>query len=113
MSSSSSTPAPASGDSASAVVKKVYDEAIKRNCSAIPPMLTENFRKQAGTTKDEMDALCDVFSESGKITSVDVKDEPISGDSGKVKVTQNFKDGKKVEKEENVKKENGKWMLDS
>lgn len=104
-------PAP-SGDSAASVVKKVYEEAIKRNCAAIPPLLTEVLRKETGT-KDEIEAMCDVFSDSGKITSVDVKDEPISGDSGKVKVTQNYKDGTKKEKEENVKKENGKWLLDN
>lgn len=99
--------------SPSSVVKDIYDNAMKRNCSAIPPMLTEDFRKAVGTSKDELEALCDSFTDSGKITAFEVKSENITGDSAKVKVALTYKDGKKEDKDENVKKSNGKWLMDS
>jgi hypothetical protein len=104
--------APASSG-ASAVVKDIYENAIKRNCSAIPPLLTEDFSKSAGTSKDELDALCDVFSDSGKITAVEIKSETVTGDSAAVKVILTRKDGKKEDKEETVTKSGDKWLMDS
>jgi hypothetical protein len=108
-----STPTTATAGEASAVVKDIYDNAMKRNCSAIPPMLTEDFKKAVGTGKDELDALCDSITDSGKLTSFEIKGETLTNDSGKVKVALTYKDGKKEEKEENVKKSNGKWLMDS
>lgn len=98
---------------ASAVVKQIYDDALKGNCSAIPPQLTEDFRKAVGTTKDELEALCDTFTDSKKIASVFVKDEEISGDTGKVKVALTHRDGRIEEKDERVKKVDGRWVMDS
>jgi hypothetical protein len=100
-------------DSASAVVKEIYDYAIKRNCAAIPSNLTDEFKRAVGTSKDELDALCDSFTDSGKIASAEIKGEELSGDSGKVKVSLTHKDGKKEDKDENVKKVGGKWLMDS
>lgn len=110
---STETTATATAGEASSVVKEIYENAMKRNCSVIPPMLTEEFRKAVGTSKDELDALCDSITDSGKLTSYEIKGETTNGDSGKVKVAQTFKDGKKEEKEENVKKVGGKWLMDS
>lgn len=101
------------GSGATTVVKEIYDHAIKRNCAAIPPSLTEDFKKAVGTSSDALDALCDTFTDSGKVTSVEVKSEELTGDSGRVKVKLTFKDGKTEEKDENVKKVNGKWLMDS
>lgn len=98
---------------ASAVVKDIYDNAMKKNCKAIPPMLTEEFRKAVGTSEGELEALCDTFTDSGKLTSFEVKGETLNGDSGKVKVALTFKDGKTEDKEENVKKSGDKWLMDS
>lgn len=99
--------------SPSSLVKDVYDNAMKKNCKAIPPMLTEEFRKAVGTTETELEALCDTFTDSNKLTSFEVKGETINGDSAKVKVALTYKDGKKEEKEENVKKQGDKWLMDS
>lgn len=110
---SKTTEATTTTGSPSSVVKDIYDNAMKRNCSAILPMLTDEFRKAVGTSKDEMDALCDSFTDSGKITAFEVKSETITGDSAKVKVALTYKDGKKEDKDENVKKSNGKWLMDS
>jgi hypothetical protein len=101
------------GSGAAPVVKQIYDDAIKGNCSAIPPQLTDEFRKAVGTSKDELDALCDSFTDSKKIASAEVKSEEISGDSGKVKVALTHRDGKIEEKDERVKKVDGKWVMDS
>lgn len=98
---------------ATSVVKDIYDNAMKRNCAAIPPMLTEDFRKAVGTTKDALDALCDTFTDSGKLASFEVKSEDLKADSGTVKVALIFKDGKKQEKDERVKKSGDKWLMDS
>lgn len=110
---STSTTSNTTGGAASTVVKDIYDSAMKRNCSAILPMLTDEFRKGVGTSKDEMDALCDSFTDSGKLASYEVKGEELKGDSGVVKVLLTYKDGKKEEKEEKVKKADGKWLMDS
>jgi hypothetical protein len=107
-----SSPA-ALGGAASAVVKNIYDNAVKRNCAEIPQMLTEDFKKAVGTSKDALDALCDEFTDSGKLTSFEVKSEDLKGDAGTVKVSRTFKDGKKDEKDERVKKAGDKWLLDS
>src|SRR5690349_13059358 len=48
----SSTGNTTTSGSASAVVKQIYDHAIKRECSAIPPMLVDEFKKEVGTSKD-------------------------------------------------------------
>lgn len=106
-------PTTTSAGSPSSVVKDIYDNAMKRNCAAIPPMLTEDFKKAVGTSKDALDALCDTFTDSGKLTSVEVKSEEVKGDAATVKVSQTFKDGKKEEKFENLKKSDGKWLMDS
>lgn len=98
---------------ASAVVKDIYDDAMRRNCSAIPAKLTEHFKKAVGTSKDELDALCDSITDSGKLASFAVKGEELSGDSGKVKVALTYKDGKTEEKSENVKKSGDKWLMNS
>jgi Domain of unknown function (DUF4878) len=106
-------PATSLADSPSAVVKQIYDHAIKRNCAAIPPLLTEEFRKSAGTSKESLEALCDSITDSGKITAAEAADGAITGDSAKVKVIMTLKDGKKEDREENMKKVNGKWLMDS
>lgn len=99
---------------ASTVVKEIYDDAMRRNCSAIPVKLTEDFKKAVGTSKDELDALCDTFTDSGKLASFEIKGEELKGDSGTVKVALTFKDGKKEDKTENVKKSgDGKWLMAS
>lgn len=99
---------------ASATVKEIYDEAMRRNCSAIPAKLTEDFRKAVGTSRDELDALCDTFTDSGKLAAFEITSEDLKGDAGTVKVALTFKDGKKEEKTENVKKSgDGKWLMDS
>lgn len=99
---------------ASTIVMEIYDEAMRRNCSAIPAKLTEDFRKAVGTSKDELDALCDTFTDSGKLAGFEIKSEDLKGDSGKVKVALTFKDGKKEDKDENVRKSaDGKWLMDS
>lgn len=98
---------------ASTMVKAIYDNAMKRDCAAIPAMLTENFRKEVGTSKDSLDALCDTFTDSGKLAGFEVKSEDLSGDSGTVKVALTFKDGNKQEKDERVKKSGDKWLMDS
>lgn len=101
------------GGAATSVVKEIYDNAIKRNCAALPASLTEEFKKEVGTSSDSLDALCDTFTDSGKVTAVEVKGEELSGDSGRVKVKLTHKDGKTEDKDENVKKVNGKWLMDS
>ena len=108
------TPTTSPNGAASAAVRQIYDLAVKRDCAAIPPMLTDEFKKAVGTSKDELDALCDSFTDSGKITSVEVKSEDVKGEAATVKVTQNFKDGKKEDKEEKLKKSaDGRWLMDS
>lgn len=103
-----------STSAASTIVKEIYDDAMRRNCSAIPAKLTEEFRTAVGTSKDELDALCDTFTDSGKLAGFEIKGEELKGDSGTVKVTLTFKDGKKEDKSENVKKSaDGKWLMDS
>lgn len=106
-------PGATSADSPSGVVKAIYDNALKRNCAAIPTMLTEEFKKAVGTSRDELDALCDSFTDSGKLVSYEIKGEEIKGETAVVKVALTFKDGKKQEKEERVKKSGGKWSMDS
>jgi hypothetical protein len=110
--SKNTAPATSAGSS-SAVVKEIYDNALKRNCAAIPPMLTEEFKKAAGTSKDELDALCDSFTDSSKLASFEIKSEEIKGEIATVKVSLKFKDGKTEEKSENLKNANGKWLMDS
>lgn len=112
-STSSSTATPAAMGEASKVVKDIFENAIKRNCAAIPPMVVEDFRKEIKNTPDELEALCDLFTDSGKLESIEIKGETLTGDTGKVKVTRKMKDGKTEDKEEGVRKENGKWLLDS
>ena len=102
-----------SAGSPSEIVKQIYEHATRRNCAAIPPMLTEDFRKAVGSSKDELDALCDTFTDSGKLISLEIAGEQITGDAATVKVSQTFKDGRKTEKEERVKKAEGKWLMDS
>lgn len=103
-----------STSAASTIVKEIYDDAMRRNCSTIPAKLTDDFRKAVGTSKDELDALCDTFTDSGKLASFEIKGEELNGDSGTVKIALTFKDGKKEDKTENVKKSNdGKWLMDS
>lgn len=99
--------------SPSEIVKQIYEHATRRNCAAIPPMLTEDFRKAVGSTKDELDALCDTFTDSDKLISFEIAGEQITGDAATVKVSQTFKDGRNTEKEERVKKAEGKWLMDS
>lgn len=103
----------AAASGASAVVKTVYDHAIKRECAAIPPLLAEDFRKAVGTTKDELDALCDSITDSGKVMAVDVKSEALSGQVGTVQVDLTMKDGSKSSKAERVKKAGDQWLMDS
>ena len=103
-----------STSAASSIVKEIYDDAMRRNCSAIPAKLTDDFKKAVGTSKDELDALCDTFTDSGKLASFEVKGEELNGDKGTVKVALTYKDGKKEDKNENVKKSaDGKWLMDS
>lgn len=103
-----------STSAASTIVKEIYDDAMRRNCSVIPAKLTEDFRTAVGTSKDELDALCDTFTDSGKLASFEIKGEELKGESGTVKVALTFKDGKKEDKTENVKKSgDGKWLMDS
>jgi hypothetical protein len=83
----------------------------KATAPAIPPHLTEEFKKAVGTSKDELDALCDSFTDSKKIASVEVKSEEISGDNGKVKVSLTHRDGKVEEKDERSRKVDG--IMDS
>lgn len=109
----SSQASTSSTGAASTVVKDIYDDAMRRNCSAIPAKLTEEFKKSVGTSKDELEALCDTFTDSGKLASFEVKSESLSGDSGTVKVALTYKDGKKEEKDERVKKSGEKWLMDS
>lgn len=101
------------GGAAATVVKNVYELALKRNCAEIPPLLTADFRQAVGTSKDALDALCDTFTDSGKLASFEVRGDELKGDSGTVKVALTFKDGKKVDKDERVKKAGDKWLLDS
>ena len=98
---------------ASETVKTIYANAIKRDCASIPPMLTEEFRKAVGTSKDELDALCDAFTDSGKVTAVNITGETVNGDSATVKIEQKLKDGKTESKEERVKRSGDKWLMDS
>ena len=112
-SSTTSTSSTTTSGAASTVVKNIYDNAMKQNCAAIPPMLTEEFRKEVGTSKDALDALCDTFTDSGKLTSFEVKSEDLKGDSGTVKVALTFKDGKKEDKNERVKKSGNTWLMGS
>ena len=107
------TPASTAAGSPSATVKDVYGFAMKRDGKSILPLLTEDFRKAVGTSSDAMDALCDTFTDSGKITNAEVKEEKVTGDSATVKVALTYKDGKKEDKEENAKKVDGKWLMDS
>jgi hypothetical protein len=106
-------PTTVNAGSPSSVVKNIYDNAMKRNCTEIPPMLTEDFRQAVGTTKDELDALCDTFTDSGKLLTYEVGSENVTGDTATVKVWHSFKDGKKEEKFENLKKSGDKWLMDS
>ncbi len=94
-------------------VKTVYANAIKRDCAAIPPVLTEDFKKAVGTSKDGLDALCDSLTDSGKLSSFEVKSETVNGDAATVRVELKYKDGKTENKEERSKKVAGKWLLDS
>lgn len=107
------TTASTAGGEASAVVRKVYDDALKGNCSSIPANLTAEFREAVGTSDDALQALCDTFTDSKKITSVEVIGENVSGDDGKVQVALKHKDGKVEQREEVVKKLQGKWVMDS
>lgn len=109
----STSSASSTNGAASTVVKDIYDDAMRRNCSAIPAKLTEEFKKSVGTSKDELDALCDTFTDSGKLASFEIKSESLSGDSGTVKVALTHKDGRKEEKDERVKKSGDKWLMDS
>lgn len=111
-SSTSTQTSTSSAGSPSTVVKAVYDNAMKRNCSAIPPMLTEDFRKEAGTSPDALDALCDTFTDSGKLASFEVKGEQLNGDSAKVTTALTYKDGKKEDKEDSLTKVDGKWLME-
>lgn len=108
-----SNPTAAKSGGASEVVKSVYDSAIKRDCAAIPPMLTDDFRKAVGTSKDSLDALCDSITDSGKVTSAAIIGENLNGDAGTIRVKQTLKDGSSIDKEERVKKSTGKWLMDS
>jgi len=97
----------------SAIVKEIYDNAIKRKCEAIPPMLTPEFKKAVGTSKDDLEALCDSFTDSGKMTAYEIKSESVKGDTATVKVLQTYKDGRKEDKDERMKKDGDKWLMDS
>ncbi|MFT3745749.1 MAG: DUF4878 domain-containing protein [Pyrinomonadaceae bacterium] len=107
-----SKPAATTGG-ASETVKTIYANAIKRDCAAIPPMLTEDFKKAVGTSKDALEALCDSLTDSGKVTAITVTGETVTGDSATVKVEQKLKDGKTENKEERMKKSGDKWLMDS
>lgn len=103
-----------STSAASTIVKEIYDDAMRRNCSAIPAKLTDDFKTAVGSSKDELDALCDTFTDSGKLASFEIKGEELNGDKGIVKVALTYKDGKREDKNENVKKSaDGKWLMDS
>lgn len=97
----------------SETVKAIYQNAIKRDCAAIPPMLTDEFKKAVGTSKDGLDALCDSLTDSGKVTAISVTGESISGDTATVKVVHTLKEGKSENKEERMKKSGEKWLMDS
>jgi len=99
--------------SPSATVKEIYEDAMKRKCDAIPPLLTAEFKKAVGTSKDDLEALCDSFTDSGKMTAYEVKSESIKGDTATVKVLQTYKDGRKEDKDERMKKDGDKWLMDS
>lgn len=102
-----------SAASASETVKAIYQNAIKRDCASIPPMLTDDFKKAVGTSKDALDALCDSFTDSGKLTAIDIVSEVAKADSATVKVSQTFKDGTKESKDERMKRSGDKWLMDS
>ena len=106
-------PATTNVGGASEIVKTIYQNAIKRDCAAIPSMLTEEFKKAVGTGKDGLDALCDSLTDSGKVTAVTVTGEEMKGDSATVKVQHTLKDGKTENKEERMKKAGDKWLMDS
>lgn len=112
-STTSSTTTTAAAGSPSATIKQIYELAIKRDGKAILPLLTEDLRKEVGTSNDAMDALCDSFTDSGKLTKVDVKEEKVSGETATVKVTLTNKDGKTSDKEEKAKKVDGKWLMEN
>ncbi|HLA94146.1 MAG TPA: hypothetical protein VK612_00390 [Pyrinomonadaceae bacterium] len=105
--------APTTETGAAAVVKKVYEDAINGNCSDIPPNLTEEFKKAVGNSKDSLEALCDTFTDSKKITAVEIRGEQFTGDTAKIKVALTRKDGKVEQKDEIVKNLAGKWVMDS
>ena len=112
--SSNSASSTTAAGSPSAVVKEIYDHAVKRDGKAILPLLTKEFRDGVGSdSKDNMDALCDSFTDSSKLTSFEVKDEKVTGDTATVTVSLTYKDGKKEDKTEKMKKADGKWLMDS
>lgn len=78
-----------------------------------PPQLTEEFKKAVGTTPGELEALCDTLTDSKKIASAEVKSEELTGETGRVKVALTHRDGRIEEKDERVKKVDGKWLMDS
>ncbi len=99
--------------SPSETVKSIYHHAIKRDCASIPPMLTEEFKKAVGSSKDSLEALCDTFTDSSKLSSFEIAGEEIKGDSATVKVKHTFRDGKTETKDERMKKVGDKWLMDS
>ncbi|MEQ1762330.1 MAG: hypothetical protein ABL984_04190 [Pyrinomonadaceae bacterium] len=105
--------AAATNAEASEVVKEIYELAIGRRCSEIPSKLSEDFRSAAGSSKDELDALCDSFTDSGKISSIAITTESITGDKGTIRVALTHRDGRVEEKDERVKRESGTWLMDS
>lgn len=111
----STASAPAGGDSEAAtkVIKDIYDHAMKGHCDAIPPLLTENFRKELTQSKDELKAMCDVLTDSGKVTTIDVEKAVVTGDKATVKVNLTKKDGTKDVEDIDLVKENGQWRADS
>jgi hypothetical protein len=98
---------------ASQIVRKVYDDALNNNCASIPENLTQEFRDAVGSSQDGLQALCDTFTDSKKVTAVDVVGENISGDSARVQVALKHRNGKIEEREEVVKKLQGRWVMDS
>ena len=98
---------------ATAVVKEIYELAIARRCSAIPPKLTAEFRSAVGSTDEELEALCDSLTDSRKISSVDIRGASIAQGKGTVRVALTHRDGRVEEKDERVMLESGTWLMDS
>lgn len=102
-----------SDGSASGVVRKIYENAISGNCSQIPRDITTDLLQSIAASDPSMNTLCDSLTESKSVIGVDVIGETISEDHGKVQIALKHKNGRVEEREEVVRKLDGRWRMDS